>query len=77
MTLNTQTALIALSCYVVVREVFYNYQLNKLLNKAMSRSYYEYKTADSMRRETSGTQHKVDATENDYEALETLKGLMS
>lgn len=42
-----QELVIGLAVYSVVREVFFIYNVNKLLDKLMSRNYHEYKMAES------------------------------
>lgn len=38
---------IGLIVYCVVRELFFLYSTHKLINKILSRSYYEYKMAEN------------------------------
>lgn len=40
--------IIALLGYCIIREVYFMYAMNKLLNKAMTGNYYEFKQAESL-----------------------------
>lgn len=40
--------IIVLLVYILVKEVFYYTQLQKLVNKLMSRSYFEYEQAEAI-----------------------------
>lgn len=42
------TLLFLLAGYIVVREIFFMYTTNKLINKLMSRNYHEYKAAETI-----------------------------
>jgi len=39
---------VALLIYCMVREVFFVYTINKLVNKVMSRNYHEYRVANEL-----------------------------
>lgn len=61
-----------LLAFIIIREAFYQYTMNKLLNKAMSRSYFEYKQADQLKPEDK-KENKI--VEDDPEDLGVLDGI--
>ena len=46
--MNFENAFYALLCFTLVRELFFMWQTHRLLNKAMSRSYFEHQQAQQM-----------------------------
>lgn len=44
---DTKVVLISMA-YCVVREVYFMWQTNKLLNKLMSRNYYDFQVSDQV-----------------------------
>lgn len=69
-----KTILGILAVYTVARELFFHYTVQKLLNKAMSRSFHEYKVADLMHSKSNDGLRKEFQVEADE--LETLNSLM-
>ena len=70
--ISTQFVVILLT-YIVGREIFYLYTVNKLMNKLMSRNYHEFKMAENVGKTT---QPKIQATLNE-EMHEDLGALVN
>lgn len=69
-----KTILGILFVYTLAREVLFHFTVQKLLNKAMSRSFHEYKVADLMHSKSNDGLHKEFKVEDTD--LETLNNLM-
>lgn len=46
--METNALIYALLAFIVIREVIFQVSLQRLVNKLMSRSFYEYQTAKSV-----------------------------
>lgn len=46
---------IALLAFILIRELFFMHSLNKLLNKFMSRNYYDFKIAEEVPKSNAKT----------------------
>lgn len=62
----------------LAREVHFNYVVNKLLDKAMSRSFHEYQIAKNQDSDMGKSRHIPYVNEDDSEAedLGVLQGLI-
>jgi hypothetical protein len=49
--LTIETSFLALLAFTLIREIFFLRQVQKLLDRAMSRSYHEYKVAENLGRD--------------------------
>lgn len=59
----------ALLMFILVREVFYHYSTNKLVNKLMSRNYFEYARAVITPVENKNESSEYPEPEEDFAAI--------
>lgn len=71
MEFNIILILIALN---VMQFIFWSYQMHRLLNKIMSRSYFEYKQADVLKVETR-EKIRIQEEPDDVEDFGVLEGI--
>ena len=65
-----ETTIMVLVGFILVREAWFSYTVDKLVNKLMSRDYYSYKQA-----EAKPQVHKVFMDEGVDEDLDHLNGI--
>lgn len=66
--------LIALAIFTIAREVYFQYTINKLINKLMSRNYLDYEMSQSAPNRTK-PKPSVKATASVDEDLGVLSGI--
>ncbi len=67
--------IISLFLYCVVREAFYLYSTNKLLNKLMSRNYHEFAYTEAQKKSFSNKESHQAQDEGYPEDLGALTGI--
>lgn len=58
--------------YCVLREVFFSYQMNKLMNKLMSRNYHDYQFSNHVEKTMTQEQTVQSALKEDQALQEDL-----
>lgn len=66
--------IIVLAALLCIQQVFWTWQVHRLINKLMSRNYFEYQTTSNLKPEKKEEQFKADLTPTDD--LAGLTGLM-
>jgi hypothetical protein len=65
---------IALLCVVVFQQVYWAQQVQKLINKLMSKNYYDYKFSDTIKAREEKPK-KTDVVEFHEDTTATLSGI--
>lgn len=55
--------------YVIVREIFFQYSINKLVNKLMCRNYHEYSVAEKVHQKKEVQKREVFVAPEDLGVL--------
>lgn len=68
------TIIVVLLSYTIVREIMFAYQTNKLINKLMSRNYYDYKITEQSTKPVEDKIHQK-IEDDEPEDMGVLEGI--
>lgn len=63
--------------FIVGREVYFSYMMDKMVNKLMSRTYYDYQISKEVTKLNPHQPIKVEESDSMNEEAQQLNGLMS